>query len=62
MEEPSILDQKPRERRLAVTTSSDSLRQIWHVEPYGEASIGPIIFEPFQHAQWPSCKGQGFLS
>ncbi|CAK9077226.1 unnamed protein product [Durusdinium trenchii] len=26
--------------------------QIWHVEPYGEASIGPVIFEPFQHAQF----------
>ena len=29
--------------------------QIWHVEPYGEASIGPIIFEPFQHAQCLGC-------
>ncbi|CAJ1413109.1 unnamed protein product [Effrenium voratum] len=26
--------------------------KIWHVEPYGEASIGPILFEPFQHAQY----------
>ena len=29
--------------------------EVWHVEPLGEASVGPIIFEPFQHAQCP-CK------
>ncbi|CAE7174781.1 unnamed protein product [Symbiodinium pilosum] len=26
--------------------------KVWHVEPLGEASVGPIIFEPFQHAQY----------
>ena len=35
--------------------------KVWHVEPLGEASVGPIIFEPFQHAQCPIAVGSTLI-
>lgn len=36
----------------AFRLGAESDGKVWHVEPLGEASVGPIIFEPFQHAQY----------